>query len=96
MTAKALARIGECHLKKGDLQTAQGFFKQSIETFPEDEVLAYNVGEIYFNQKLDEATEYFAMATGSSPAGAKSLQVSSLYLNKADYAKRESSARSPS
>ena len=74
MTAKALARIGECHLKKGDLETAQGFFKQSIETFPEDEVLAYNVGEIYFsNQKLDEAITYFASRRGSSPAGAKPI-----------------------
>ena len=95
MTAKALARIGECHLKKGDLETAQGFFKQSIETFPEDEVLAYNVGEIYFsNQKLDEAIEYFAMATRIKPDWSEAFYKLGLaYLNKADYAKARESLR---
>lgn len=95
MTAKALARIGECHLKKGDLETAQGFFKQSIETFPEDEVLAYNVGEIYFsNQKLDEAIEYFTMATRIKPGWSEAYYKLGLaYLNKADYAKARESLR---
>jgi tetratricopeptide (TPR) repeat protein len=87
MTAKALARIGECHLKKGDFETAQGFFKQSIEVFPEDEVLAYNVGEIYFsNQKLDEAITYFALATKIKPDWSEGYYKLGLaYLNKADY-----------
>ena len=87
MTAKALARIGECHLKKGDFETAQSFFKQSIETFPEDEVLAYNVGEIYFsNQKLDEAITYFTLATKIKPDWSEGYYKLGLaYLNKADY-----------
>ena len=87
MTAKALARIGECHLKKGDLETAQGFFKQSIEAFPEDEVLAYNVGEIYFsNQKLDEAITYFGLAIKIKPGWSDPYYKLGLaYLNKADY-----------
>ncbi len=87
MTAKALARIGECHLKKGDLETAQGFFKQSIEAFPEDEVLAYNVGEIYFsNQKLDEAITYFSLAIKIKPGWSDPYYKLGLaYLNKADY-----------
>ncbi len=87
MTAKALARIGEYHLKKGDFETAQGFFKQSIEVFPEDEVLAYNVGEIYFsNQKLDEAITYFALAIKIKPDWSEGYYKLGLaYLNKADY-----------
>ncbi len=87
MTAKALARIGECHLKKADFETAQSFFKQSIETFPDDEVLAYNVGEIYFsNQKLDEAITYFALATKIKPTWSEGYYKLGLaYLNKADY-----------
>ncbi|HEX2695406.1 MAG TPA: tetratricopeptide repeat protein [Acidobacteriota bacterium] len=87
MTAKALARIGECHLKKGDFETAQGFFKQSIETLPEDEVLAYNVGEIYFsNQKLDEAITYFGLATKIKPDWSEGYYKLGLaYLNKAEY-----------
>jgi tetratricopeptide (TPR) repeat protein len=87
MTAKALARIGECHLKKGDFETAQAFFKQSIEAFPEDEVLAYNVGEIYFsNQKLDEAITYFILATKIKPDWSEGhYKLGLAYLNKADY-----------
>ena len=93
MTAKALARIGETHLKKGDFETAQGFFKQSIEIFPNDEVLAYNVGEIYFsNQKLDEAIEYFTMATRIKPEWSEAhYKLGLAYLNKADYAKARES-----
>ncbi len=95
MTAKALARIGECHLKKGDFETAQGYFKQSIEVFPEDEVLAYNVGEIYFsNQKLDEAISYFEMAIRIKPDWSEGYYKLGLaYLNKADYAKARESLR---
>jgi tetratricopeptide (TPR) repeat protein len=87
MTAKALARIGESHLKKGDFETAQTYFKQSIEAFPEDEVLAYNVGEIYFsNQKLDEAITYFSLATKIKPDWSEGYYKLGLaYLNKADY-----------
>lgn len=87
MTAKALARIGECHLKKGDFETAQTFFKQSIETLPDDEILAYNVGEIYFsNQKLDEAITYFVLATKIKPDWSEGYYKLGLaYLNKADY-----------
>jgi len=87
MTAKALARIGECHIIKGDFETAQGFFKQSIEAFPEDEVLAYNVGEIYFsNQKLDEAITYFSLAAKIKPGWSDAYYKLGLaYLNKADY-----------
>jgi len=93
MTAKALARIGECHLKKGDFETAQTFFKQSIETLPEDEILAYNVGEIYFsNQKLDEAITYFELATRIKPGWSDGYYKLGLaYLNKADYEKARQS-----
>jgi superkiller protein 3 len=87
MTAKALARIGESHLKKGDFETAQTYFRQSIEAFPEDEVLAYNVGEIYFsNQKLDEAITYFSLATKIKPDWSEGYYKLGLaFLNKADY-----------
>ncbi len=93
MAAKALARIGECHLKKGDFATAQGFFKQSIEAFPEDEVLAYNVGEIYFsNQKLDEAITYFELAVKIKPDWSEGFYKLGLaYLNKTDYEKARQS-----
>jgi tetratricopeptide (TPR) repeat protein len=93
MRAKSLARIGECHIKKGDFETAQNYFKQSIETFPENEVLAYNVGEIYFsNQKLDEAINYFTLATQIKPVWSEAYYKLGLaYLNKTEYEKAQQS-----
>ena len=68
MTAKGLAAIGQIHLKKDDIPTAQEFFKRSIEVAPQDELLPYNVAEIYFsNQQLDEAREYFEIAAAIKP-----------------------------
>jgi Tfp pilus assembly protein PilF len=87
--AKALAGIGNCHFKKGDFETAQSFFKQSIDTYPENEALAYNVGEIYFSsQKLDEAIQYFTIATQIKPDWpAPYYKLGLVNLNKADYEK---------
>lgn len=89
ITAKALAGIGNCHLKKEDFETAQSFFKQSIDTYPENEALAYNVGEIYFSsQKLDEAIQYFTIATQIKPDWPPPYyKLGLVNLNKADYEK---------
>jgi tetratricopeptide (TPR) repeat protein len=89
MAAKALAGIGNSHLKQGRLQEAQGFFEKSIETSPKDEILAYNVGEIYFsNQALDPAIRYFELAAQIKPSWPDPfLKLGYVYLNKADNAK---------
>jgi tetratricopeptide (TPR) repeat protein len=89
ITAKALAAIGNCYFKKEDFETAQSFFKQSIDTFPENEALAYNVGEIYFSsQKLDEAIQYFTIATQIRPDWPPPYyKLGLVNLNKADYEK---------
>jgi len=88
-TAKALAGIGECYLKKEDFEKAQNYFKQSIESYPENEILAYNVGEIYFsNQKIGEAIHYFELSTQIKPDWAPPyLKLGYVYLNKGDYEK---------
>lgn len=82
--AKALAGKGESFLKRGELEQAQELFKQSIETYSGNEILAYNVGEIYFgNQKLDEAIEYFSRATAINADYAPAyLKLGYVYLNK--------------
>lgn len=89
MSAKALAGIGNCYLKQGRLEEAQGFFQKSIETSPKDEILAYNVGEIYFsNQALDQAVRYFELAAQIKPSWPDPfLKLGYVYLNKADNAK---------
>ncbi|NTU51097.1 MAG: tetratricopeptide repeat protein [Candidatus Aminicenantes bacterium] len=89
MSAKALAGIGNCYLKQGKLEEAQGFFQKSIETSPKDEILAYNVGEIYFsNQALDQAVRYFELAAQIKPSWPDPfLKLGYVYLNKADNAK---------
>jgi len=87
ITARALAGIGECYLKMHDFEKAQSYFKQSIESYPENEILAYNVGEIYFsNQKIDEAIHYFTISTQIKPDWSPPyLKLGYVYLNKGDY-----------
>ena len=89
VTAKGLAAIGDCYLRKNDLANAQVFFKQSIDTNPDNESLAYTVGEIFFsNQKLDEAIQYFTTATEIKPDWAPPYhKLGLVYLNKTDYDK---------
>lgn len=87
--AKAQASIGETYLRQNDLKTSQEYFKKSLELNPKDEVLAYNVAEIYFNnQKVDDAITYYTLATQIKPDwGTPFLKLGYAYLNKADYGK---------
>ncbi|HSA95501.1 MAG TPA: tetratricopeptide repeat protein [Acidobacteriota bacterium] len=89
MAAKSLAGIGNCYLKQGKLEEAQGYFQKSVDTSPKDEVLAYNVGEIFFsNQGLDQAIRYFELAAQIKPTWPDPyLKLGYVYLNKADNAK---------
>jgi tetratricopeptide (TPR) repeat protein len=86
MSAKALSGIGNCFLKQGKIPEAQNFFKQSIEVSPKDEILAYNVGEIYFsNQGYDDAIKYFDMAAQIRPEWPDPyIKLGYVYLNKAE------------
>ncbi len=87
-TAKAQAGIGNSYLKQNKIQEAQEFFKKSVDNTPNDEILAYNVGEIYFkNQNYDEALRYFDLAAQIKPDWPDPyLKLGYVYLNKADYA----------
>jgi tetratricopeptide (TPR) repeat protein len=87
MAAKALAGIGECYLKEGDIENARKYFEQSINTYPENELTAYNVGEIFFaNQKLDEALKYFTIAKDIKPDWSDAYyKIGLVYLNLANY-----------
>jgi tetratricopeptide (TPR) repeat protein len=87
MAAKAQAGIGNIYVKQNKLTEAQEYFKKSIDSSPKDEILAYNVGEIYFsNQQHDEALKYFGLASEIKPDWPDPyLKLGYVYLNKADY-----------
>jgi tetratricopeptide (TPR) repeat protein len=87
--AKAQASIGETYLRQNDFKNSQEYFKKSLELNPKDEILAYNVAEIYFNnQKVDDAISYYVLATQIKPDwGLPFLKLGYAYLNKADYGK---------
>ncbi len=89
MTAKGLAAIGLCYLRQGKFEEAQGYFVKSIDVAPEDELLPYNVAEIYFsNQDIDRAQKYFEMAAEIKPDWPDPyLKLGYVFLNKADMAK---------
>lgn len=91
--AKALAAIGELYVKRDDIEKARECFTQSLDRNPQDEILAYNVGEILFsNAKMDEALEYFTMAATIKPSWADPfLKLGYVYLNKTEYDKAKES-----
>jgi tetratricopeptide (TPR) repeat protein len=86
---KALSGLGEVALKRGDFETAQGYFRRALEISPEDPAAAYNVGEIFFsNQKTDEAIAYFELAIKIKSDWPKAYhRLGLVYLNKGDFPK---------
>jgi Tfp pilus assembly protein PilF len=89
MEAKSLAGIGVCYLKQNNLEEAEKVFKQSIDSDPQDETLAYNVGEICFsNQQIEEAERYFELAAKIKPDWPDPyLKLGYVHLNKGDMGK---------
>ena len=89
MTAKVLAGIGVIYLKQNNIEEATRYFKQSVDTAPEDEIVAFNVGEVFFsNQQLDEAQTYFELASKIKPDWPEPyLKLGYVLLNKNDIPK---------
>jgi tetratricopeptide (TPR) repeat protein len=86
---RATAGLGEVSLRRGDFDSAQKYFAQALDISPQDEVAAYNVGELLFsNQKIDEAIRYLELATQIKKDWPKPyLKLGYVYLNKGDFAK---------
>jgi tetratricopeptide (TPR) repeat protein len=89
MAAKALAGIGDCYLRRDNMEEAQAYFQKSLDTLPEDETLAYNVAEIFFaEQNIEQAEKYFLIASQIKPDWPDPwLKLGYVYLNKGDMEK---------
>ncbi len=86
LQAKALASLGEVCLRQEKFKEAGDYFTQSIALNPKDEILAYNVAEIFFGRnQTDKAIEYYKLATQIKPEWSEPyLKMGYAYLNKAD------------
>lgn len=86
LQAKALASLGEVCLRQEKLKEAGDYFTQSIALNPKDEILAYNVAEIFFGRnQTDKAIEYYKLATQIKPEWSEPyLKMGYAYLNKGD------------
>jgi tetratricopeptide (TPR) repeat protein len=89
MQARALASCGEVYLRQSKFKEAQEFFTQSIALNPKDEILAYNVAEIFFgNNQTDNAIQYYQLAIQIKPEWSEPyLKIGYALLNKGDIAK---------
>jgi Tfp pilus assembly protein PilF len=89
MQAKALAAFGEVCLRQEKFKEAQEYFSQSIALNPKDEILAYNVAEIFFGRnQTDEAIKNYLLAIQIKPEWSEPyLKIGYAYLNKGDMPK---------
>ncbi len=86
LAAKGFAGLGEIYVLKNDLKGARFYFESSIRLNPKDEILAYNVGEIYFgNNNPDRAIKYYKIASEIKPDWpVPFVKLGYAYLNKGD------------
>ncbi len=89
LQAKAVSAFGLLALRQNDLKGAQKHFEQSIALNPSDEILCYNVAEIYFGSNdADKAIEYYKKAILIKPDWSEPyMKIGYAYLNKGDIAK---------
>jgi len=89
LQAKALAALGELRLAEKDFPAASEYFRQSIELNPQDELLAFNVAEIFFaGNQITEAIEYYELAAKIKPGWSEPLQkIAYAWLNQGDIEK---------
>jgi tetratricopeptide (TPR) repeat protein len=95
ITARALTGVAECHYKKGNLEQAQEFFRRSLDTYPDDELVAYNLAEVCFaRRQTDESIRYYSRAIEIAPYWSDPYyKLGYAHLNKADYEKARTAFR---
>jgi tetratricopeptide (TPR) repeat protein len=85
--ARALASAGETALKQEDFEKAAEYLKQAQRSLPEDETLAFRIGEIYFKRgDTDNGIVYYKLASEiNADWGPPYRQLGYAYLNKGEY-----------
>jgi tetratricopeptide (TPR) repeat protein len=67
MNMNALINMGDAFVAKGDLEHAVEYFEKAIDQ-TEDEIVPFNVAEIYFNQgNTAKALEFYVIAAERKP-----------------------------
>jgi tetratricopeptide (TPR) repeat protein len=86
---QALAGLGEAAVRRNDIETGMKYFRQALEISPTNEILAYNVAEIFFShQKTDEAIQYYLLAIQIKKEWPKPYnKLGIAYLNQGNFAK---------
>jgi len=86
---RAFTGLGEIAIKRGDFDKAREYFSKALEISPEDEAVAYNVGEMYFaHQNIDEAIKYYGLSIKIKPDWPQPYYKLGLaYVNKGNYEK---------
>lgn len=84
---RAFTGLGELYILGGDYEKGQEYLTMALAISPEDEVAAYNVGQIFFsNQRPDEAIKYYKLAIRIKEDWSKPyLRLGYTYLNKGDF-----------
>jgi tetratricopeptide (TPR) repeat protein len=87
VAARIFSTIGKLYLDQQNYDKAKEYFQSAIDTLPNDEIMAYNVGEILFNQgNAEQAIEYLNAAIKIKKDWAQPyLKLGYAYLNKAEY-----------
>jgi tetratricopeptide (TPR) repeat protein len=85
--ARALAGLGQVYIEKNDIEKAMDYLQQAFSIFPDDENMAFRLGEILFTQaKAAEAIVYYDKAIAIKSDWAPPYrQKGYAYLNLADY-----------
>lgn len=84
--AQIYSTIGQFHLDKNETEKATEYFKKSVDLNPKDEILAYNVAEIFYSKnKTKEAIKYYKLAAQIKPSwGEIYTKIGYAYLNLGD------------
>jgi tetratricopeptide (TPR) repeat protein len=71
LAARALARLGECRMRRGETDEAVQCWRSSLSLLPLDPEVPFNLAEVLFaDRKLEEAARYYRIAAELGPGWA--------------------------